>query len=78
MKYLSETIFFTNYKSAFTMKVISTLFAKLALIYCAKTQEAPNFICNDGHSVNIRKICDGIKDCSDGSDEVIKLCKRTM
>ncbi|CAI6352313.1 unnamed protein product [Macrosiphum euphorbiae] len=34
------------------------------------------FNCSNGVSIETSKVCDGRKDCSDGSDEIIGLCAR--
>ena len=35
---------------------------------------SPDFLCNDGTCLDSVKVCDGIKDCSNGEDELYEKC----
>ncbi|XP_064215667.1 modular serine protease-like [Tribolium castaneum] len=45
---------------------------------CAAGQNKINFICNDGQMINIDQICNGKKNCADGSDETMTLCRQII
>lgn len=43
------------------------------------TQSEVNFICKSGHLLDgIEKVCDGIRDCYDGTDEIVEFCGHTI
>lgn len=44
----------------------------------ANANELSEFICTDGTQIDIGKICDGVKECPDGSDETALLCRHIM
>jgi Low-density lipoprotein receptor domain class A len=40
--------------------------------------ENPIFFCKTGKELALNKVCDGLKDCEDGTDERKELCYHTM
>jgi Low-density lipoprotein receptor domain class A len=40
--------------------------------------ENPIFFCKTGDELALEKVCDGQKDCEDGTDERKELCYHTM
>ncbi|XP_034952205.1 modular serine protease-like [Chelonus insularis] len=58
------------------MSKLVNLFFILEFFYISPiiSVEIPSFICIDGFKINLSKVCDGVTDCPDSSDEVKKLC----
>ncbi|XP_031621148.1 modular serine protease-like [Contarinia nasturtii] len=53
--------------------------AFLLTITIVLTQSEVNFICKSGHLLSgIERVCDGIAQCYDGSDELIDFCAHTL
>ncbi|CAI6343863.1 unnamed protein product [Macrosiphum euphorbiae] len=46
-----------------------------AVPFCSENSE-DNFYCSNGLCIEMSWVCDGRKDCSDGSDEIKELCAR--
>ena len=40
-------------------------------LFCSST----DFKCSSGQCIDSTSLCDGIKDCNDGSDETVGQCK---
>lgn len=62
------------------MEIVSSFIISFVLSLCTAAEIEKQFICIDGRTptINIKKTCDGVKDCDDGSDEVSSLCRQIM
>lgn len=40
----------------------------------AKCNDSKQFICRNGQCIDTYSLCDGTKDCRDGSDEILETC----
>jgi len=44
------------------------------LVQPLQNSNSSNFTCNNGDCIKIEEICDGHRNCADGSDEVSTIC----
>ncbi|XP_015117131.1 modular serine protease [Diachasma alloeum] len=54
--------------------IVSVLLLKYCELYAESIGSPPPFVCTDGSNINLTKVCDGVVDCPDSSDEIQKLC----
>jgi Low-density lipoprotein receptor domain class A len=62
-------------RDIFLFSMLSTAFF---VIFLLNLTQSSNFFCQNGESIGANKICDGISDCVDSSDERKELCFSTI